>query len=210
MNNTDNENSALPVIEAQLGDTWEDVARHSTFHVKPLPSPAGTIIDTPHSFVYRDPKHRMELENVGYLTVAANYETHRLISLGIGPYRESAEADQTWQRLQEIERKMELAHWLPDDERNKRNPSFKSKEEMRHRYQGMPGGATGAEKIWYDDEGNEAWVALVKTITGEDPNAESRFNIVVQIQVATNPKKPKATQPDGASAPIKMGPGGSL
>lgn len=194
VNKSDKDKRPQPVIEAQIGDTWDEVIQHSTFKLGPLPTPAGTIINQPHTFVYRDPHHRMRLDDVGYTGVSLKYETHRILDFGIGPYRESAGVDETWQRLQDIVRKMELAGWIADDDRNKRNPSAKSAVELRSQYLNLPGGARGGEKFWYDEYGNEAWVSLVKTITGNEPGEELRFNVVLQIQVATHPKKPKATQ----------------
>lgn len=188
-NDNDKDKGAHPVIAAQIGDTWNDVIQHSTIKLGPLPTPAGTIIDRPHTFVYRDSRHRMQLNDVGYMGVSLNYETGRILDFGIGLYRESAGVDETWQRLQDIIRKMEQAGWIPDDDRNKRNPVSQSAEELRNKYINLPGGARGEQKGWYDEHGNESWVALVKTITGHEPGEEPRFNLVLQIQVATNPKK---------------------
>lgn len=182
----------LPVIEAQIGDTWGEVTQHSTLKLGPLPTPAGTIINEPHTFIYRDPRHRMQLDNVGYTGVAFKQETRRILDFGIGPYRESARADETWQRLTDISSKMERANWIADEQRNARNPGARSAVELRNQYIHLPGGARGVEKFWYDDYGNEAWVMLVKTITGEDPGEEPRFNVVLQIYVATRPKAPIA------------------
>lgn len=192
VNTSDKDKGAQPVIAAQIGDTWDEVARHSTFKLGPLPTPAGTIINQPHNFLYRDPHHWMQLDSVGYINVFIGYEHTTIRSFGIGPYRESAETDETWRRLQDLIRKMEQAGWIPDDDRNKRNPSAKSAEQLRSQYRDLPGGARGGEKFWYDEYGNEAWVSLVKTITGHEPGEEPRFNVVLQIQVATHPKKPKA------------------
>lgn len=190
---SDKDERAQPVIAAQIGDTWDEVAQHSTYKVGPLQfGGAGTVIDKPHAFVYRDPHHYMQLDHVGYTGVSLDYETHRIQDFGIGPYRESADTDETWQRLQDLIRKMEQAGWIPDDDRNKRNPSAKSADDLRSQYISLPGGARGGEKFWYDEYGNEAYVSLVKTITGREPGEEPRFNIVLQIQVATHPKKPKA------------------
>lgn len=194
VNKSDKDKGTQPVIVAQIGDTWDEVVQHSTLKLGPLPTPAGTIINQPHTFVYRDPHHRMQLDNVGYTGVSLKYETHRILDFGIGPYRESAGVDETWQRLQDIIRKMEQAGWVPDDERNKRNPATKSAADLRSLYINLAGGAAGDEKYWYDEYGNEAWVRLVKTITGHEPGDESRFNLVLQIQVATHPKKSKTIQ----------------
>ena len=183
---------ALLVISAQIGDTWDEVIKNSTFKVGPLPMEAGTIINKPHTFVYRDPRHPMQLDNVGYMGVSIGYDgIHPIRSIGIGPYPESAETEETWGRMQDIIRKMERAGWIPDDERNKRNPPTRSAAELRNLYVNLPGGAQGAEKFWYDDHGNEAWVRLVKTITGRENVAgqEPRFNLVLDIQVASWPSK---------------------
>lgn len=194
VNMSDKDKEAQPIIAAQIGDTWDEVIQHSTFKLGPLPMPAGTIIDQPHTFVYRDPHHRMQLDNVGYMGVSLTYETGRILDFGIGPYRESADTDETWRRLHDIIRKMEQAGWIPDDNKNKRNPSAKSAEELRNQYKNLPGGARGGEKFWYDEYGNEAWISLVKTITGRELGQEPRFNVVLQIQVATNPKKSRTSQ----------------
>lgn len=184
---------APSVIEAQIGDTWDEVIQRSTYKVGPLHfGGAGTIIDKPHDFVYHDPHHEMRFDNVGYTGVSLSYDTHRIDDFGIGPYRESAGVVETWQRLQDTIRKMEKAGWIPDEDRNKRNRVSRSAEELRNKYINLPGGAQGAQKIWYDEFGNEAWVSLVKTITGREPGEEPRFNIVLNIQVATHPKKPTA------------------
>ncbi|MDR0280769.1 MAG: hypothetical protein LBJ37_23100 [Paucimonas sp.] len=192
VNDSDKDNVSLPVIAAKIGDTWDEVIQNSTFKLGPTPSPAGTIINQPHTFVYRDQHHRMQLDNVGYTGVALQYFTHHVLGFGIGVYRESAGVDETWERLQDIIQKMEMAGWIPDDESNNSNPSAKSAAELRSQYLNLPGGARGGEKFWYDEYGNEAWVSLVKTITGRNPGEEPRFNVVLQIQVATNPKKLKA------------------
>lgn len=189
---SDKDSVSQPVIAAKIGDTWDEVIQNSTLKLGPTPTPAGTIINQPHTFVYRDPHHRMQLDNVGYTGVTLQYFTHHVLGFGIGLYRESAGVDETWERLQDIIRKMELAGWMPDDDSNKRNPSAKSAEELRSQYLNLPGGARGGEKFWYDEYGNEAWVSLVKTITGHDPGEEPRFNVVLQIQIATHPKKLKA------------------
>lgn len=193
VNASDKDKEAPPVIAAQIGDTWDEVARHSTYKLGPLHfGGAGTVIDKPHAFVYRDPHHYMQLDDVGYTGVSLDSETHRIQDFGIGPYRESADTAETWRRLQDLIRTMEQAGWIPDDDRNKRNPVSQSAEELRNKYINLPGGAAGDQKYWYDEYGNEAWVRLVKTITGHEPGEEPRFNIVLQIQVATHPKKPKA------------------
>lgn len=180
---------ALPAITAQIGDTWDEVIQNSTFKLGPLPMAAGTIINQPHTFVYRDPHHRMEIGNVGHMGVSVDYKTRRIQDFGIGPYRESAEADETWRRLQEIIDKMERAGWMADEDRNKRNPVSRSAVELRNKYFNLPGGAGGAQRFWYDEYGHEAWVALVKTVTGRSSGEEPRFNVVLQIQVAAHPKK---------------------
>lgn len=185
-------NVAQPVIAGKIGDTWDEVIQNSTFKLGPTPTPAGTIINQPHTFVYRDPHHRMQLDNVGYTGVTLQYFKHLVLAFGIGLYRESAGVDETWQRLQDIIHKMEMAGWIPDDDINKRNSSAKSAEELRNHYLNLPGGARGGEKFWYDEYGNQAWVSLVKTITGHGPGEEPRFNVVLQIQIATHPKKLKA------------------
>lgn len=192
VNESDKDNVPPPVIAAQIGDTWDEVIQNSTFKLGPLPMSAGAIINQAHTFVYRDPHHRMQLDNVGYTGVYIRYDTHRIASFGIAPYRESAGVDETWQRLQDIIHKMEMAGWIPDDDRNKSNSSAKSAAELRSQYLNLPGGAGGVKKFWYDEYGNEAWVSLVKTITGHDPGEEPRFNVVLQIQIATHPKKLKA------------------
>lgn len=187
---------ALPVIAAQIGDTWDEVIRHSTFKLGPLPMEAGTIINKPHTFIYRDPRHPMQLDNVGYMGVSVGYEgTHPIDSIAIGPYPDSTETDETWRRMQDIVQKMEKAGWIADDDRNKRNPYAHSAAELRSQYLNLPGGAQGAEKFWYDEYGNEAWVRLVKTIV-DDPglHPEPRFNIVLDIQVATHPKHAKTAK----------------
>lgn len=190
---SDKDKGPQPMIEAQIGDTWDEVIQHSTYKVGSLHfGGAGTIIDKPHTFVYRDPHHYMQFDSVGYTGVSLDHKTHRIQDFGIGPYRESADTDETWRRMQDIIRKMEQAGWIPDEDRNKRNPSTKTVADLRSLYINLPGGAQGVEKFWYDDYGNEAYVSLVKTITGHEPGDEPRFNMVLQIQVATHPKKPKA------------------
>lgn len=189
MDTSSSYNEALPVIEARIGDTWNDVIQHSTLKLGPLSNPAGTIIDKPHTFVYRDPRHPMRFENVGYMGVSVEDETpHRILDIAIGPYRQSAETEETWRRLQDLIQKMEQAGWIPDDDRNRRNPVSTSAMQLRSKYLNLPGGAEGAQKIWYDDYGNEAWVLLVKTITGREPGEEPRFNIVLHMQVASHPR----------------------
>ncbi len=179
---------ALPEITAQIGDTWDEAIQNSTFKLGPLPTAAGTIINQSHSFMYRDPRHRMEIRNVGYTGVSVNYKTRRIQDFDIGPYRESAEANETWRRLQEIIDKMERAEWIDDEGRNKRNPVSLSAVELRTKYLNLPGGAGGVQRFWYDEYGHEAWVSLVKTVTSRSPGEEPRFNVVLQIQVATHPK----------------------
>lgn len=83
---------------------------------------------------------------------------------------------------------MEKAGWIPDDVRNRHSPPTKSIADLRSLYVNLPGGARGVEKFWYDEYGNEAWVLLVKTIKGREPNEEPRFNIVLHMQVATDRK----------------------
>lgn len=191
-NRTDQDKEVQPVIEAKIGDTWDEVARHSTYDVGPFHfGGGGTIIDKPHTFVYRDPHHYMQLDDVRYINVFISSYHNTIQSFGIGPYQESANTDKTWQRLQNIVHKMEQAGWIPDDARNKRNPSTESAAALRSLYINLPGGAAGDEKYWYDEYGNEAWVRLVKTITGRPPGQEPTFNIVLQIQVATHPRKQK-------------------
>lgn len=190
----DNEASApaLLMISAQIGDTWDDVIKNSTFKVGHLPMEAGTIINKPHNFVYRGPRHPMQLDNVGYMGVSIGYDgIHPIDSIAIGPYTESAETEETWRRMQDIIRKMERAGWIVDEPRNKGNPVSKSAIELRSKYAPLPGGAEGAQKFWYDDYGNEAWVRLVKTITGRENVAgqEPRFNLVLDIQVASGPSR---------------------
>lgn len=193
MDTSSRDKETLAVIEARIGDTWNDVMLHSTFKLGPLSNPAGTIIDKPHTFVYRDPRHPMRLENVGYTGVSVDDEApHRILDIAIGPYRQSAETEETWRRLQDLIQKMEQAGWIPDEERNRRNPVSTSAAQLRSKYLNLPGGAEGAQKIWYDDYGNEAWVLLVKTITGHEPGHEPRFNLVLHIQVATHPKHAKS------------------
>lgn len=133
----------------------------------------------------------MQLDNVGDASVSMNYENTAIDSFAIGVHRESAATDETWQRLQALIAKMEQAGWIPDDERNRRNPPTKSAADLRSLYINLAGGAAGVEKFWYDDYGNEAYVKLVKTITGHEPGEEPRFNMVLQIQVAMHPKKKK-------------------
>ncbi|AKZ64477.1 hypothetical protein F506_19065 [Herbaspirillum hiltneri N3] len=189
VNTNDKEKKVLPTIEAKIGDTWDEAIQHSTFKLGPLPTPVGFVTDQPHTFIYRDPHHRMQLDNVGYMNVNVGYGHTTIRSFGIGVYRQSAETDETWRRLQDIARQMEQAGWILDDEMNKHNPVSKSADQLRKKYINLPGGAQGVQKIWYDDYGNEAWVLLAKTITGHEPGEEPRFNVVLQIQVALHPKK---------------------
>lgn len=182
----------MPVIAAQIGDTWGDVVKYSTFKLGPLAMSAGTIIDKPHTFIYRDPRHYMVLDNVWYSGVSVDTDagTHPIRSIAIGPYSDSAEAEETWERMQSIIQKMEKAGWITDDARNMKNKFAHSVAELRSQYANLPGGAQGVEKFWYDDFGNEAWVRLVKTIV-DDPtlHPDPRFNLVLDIQVATWPSK---------------------
>lgn len=177
------------VIKAQIGDTWDRVVHNSTLKLKPLDNPLGTVINQPHTLVYRDPHHPMQFDNVGYTGVSLDYKSHRIQDFGIGPYRESSGVNETWGRLEDVIKKMEQAGWIPDEERNKRNRGAKSAEQLRAQYAELPGGAKGVERFWYDQYGNEAWVSLVKTITDGRAVDEPRFNVVLQIQVATHPKK---------------------
>ena len=129
---------------------------------------------------------------MAYTGVSIDDRTHGILDFGIGVYRESAASEETWQCLQALIVKMEQAGWIADDDRNKRNPVSQSAIELRDEYINFPGGAGGDQKYRYDDYGNEAWVRLVKTITSHAPGEELRFNMVLQIQVATHPKKKKA------------------
>lgn len=178
-----------PVISAKIGDSWTEVIKYSTLELGPLPTPAGTIINRPHTFFYSDPRHPMRLDDVGYTGIAFAYQTGRIVDFGIGLYRESAGAEETWRRLNAVAEKMQDAGWISDAERNSRSHNSSSPSELKERYLKLPGGAKGVEQFWHDNSGNEAWVALIKTITGEPAAEESRFNIILQIQVATNPKK---------------------
>ena len=190
--NTSEENKiAKPIIEAQIGDTWNEVIQRSTLKLEALPKSGGVVIDRPHTFIYRDPRHRMQLDDVRYVNVFIGYEKTTIRSFGIGPYRESEGVEETWRRLQDIIHKMEQAGWIPDDDTNIRNPSAKSAKQLLSQYRELPGGARGGERFWYDEYGNEAWVELVKTITGQAPGEEPRFNVVLQIQTAMYPKKPR-------------------
>lgn len=183
-----------PTIQAKIGDTWDDVVRNSTLKLGPLPTSAGTIVNEPHTLIYSDPHHRMQFEDVGYTAVTLKYETHRIHDIGIGPYRESVGVDETWKRLHDVIRTMENAEWIPDNARNQGNQPTKSPADLRSRYIGLPGGAGGVEKFWYDEYGGEAWVRLVKTITGNSAGEEPRFNVVIQMRVATFPRSPKTVQ----------------
>lgn len=194
INTSDQDKKVMPTIEAKIGDTWDEVIQHSTLKLGPLPTPVGFVTSQPHTFIYRDPRHRMQLDYVRYISVVVGYGYTTIRSFGIGVYQESAETDETWRRLQDIIRQMEQAGWIPNDQANKHNPVSKSAEQLRNKYINLPGGAQGGQKFWYDDYGNEAWILLVKTITGHEPGEEPRFNLVLQIQEALNPEKPKAQQ----------------
>jgi len=178
--------SPLPVIAAQIGDTWEDVVQHSTFKLGALPTWGGTTITQPHSFVYRDAHHAIRFDNVAYTGVSTSDGTHRIRQIAVGVYRDSAETKETWRRLQDVILRMEHAGWLPKVKQNETNRAAKSEADLRNQYLHLPGGAGGGERFWRDEYGNEAWVRLVKTITGHEtePGQEPRFNLVVDIQLA--------------------------
>ena len=61
MTTHDTETKNLPVMTAQICDTWDAVKQHSTtLKVGELYfGGAGTVIDQSHNFVYRDTCHAM-------------------------------------------------------------------------------------------------------------------------------------------------------
>lgn len=63
----------MPVVTARIGDTWDEVQKHSTLPLKPLWfNGAGITVEEPHNFVYRGPDHEMMLENVWYMGVSTS------------------------------------------------------------------------------------------------------------------------------------------
>lgn len=128
----------MPVVTARIGDTWDVVQKNSTLPLKPLSfGGAGTVVEAPHNFIYRGPDHEMTLENVWYMGVSTSQfwggevkldkKNLPIASISIGPYPDSANAEETWQRMQFLYQKMEAAGWIPDDDANKRNTAYKIK-----------------------------------------------------------------------------------
>lgn len=85
--------------------------------------------------------------------------------------------------MQFLYQKMEAAGWIVDEERNSKNSYAKSVEKLKEDYLNLPGGAGGVERFWYDNNGLEAHLRLVKTVTGMPVEMESRFNIVIDIWI---------------------------
>lgn len=177
----------LPTVVMQLGDTWGEVKKNSTYPLAPLAMPVGTGISAPHTFVYRDSRHYMAIE-AWYMGVSVNSKEQKIQDIAVGLYSGTAGSEETWGRLRDISRKMEGAGWISDNDVNKRLRNEQSADELKEVWTKYPGGGEGEWKAWYDDYGNEAYIVLSKTI-GHAADTEPRLNIILYVRPVRWPSK---------------------
>jgi hypothetical protein len=185
---------ALPRIAVKLGDTFDTVKKNSTFDFSnSVFLGSGTIIETPHVFVYSHPQRSFEISLAKYLGLTFHDSSKTAtMALSLSPHDGTLELSDFWKLFKDLVERFDRAGWARDRRyRLYESAQFadKSYQEFIAEFADKPFQIGGRANIafWRTDR-ELLRISIVKVYARGEPYSTAmgatvdRFNLIVDIE----------------------------